>query len=303
MYAPGMGRFMARDSWGGDDNQPMSYNAWLYGYANPVRNVDPSGYMSCDSFATFNNETETDQGGQTTVVKQWRDVEESLVCKHMNDIGQAYAKIMNLYRRSVEMETGHHYPSFSSSRAFAVVHGGAIEVRRMRKPVGDTDYGPGGQWIGGHIEIYDTAGLTGGSYFERHSRLIVHEMGHAFLGSITGVTATDLNFDSSKFLRPWDGSHYICHHDNDPTRKFCDCASTIAGEMPYFYGYSGVFEDWQFGNYVSLEGGRWREEIADMYLGWVYNSWGDNQLGRDRSSYMAVMMFGQIVKKMPEFRQ
>jgi len=43
MYAPETGRFQTRDTWDGDKNQPMSYNMWLYGYANPINNIDPSG--------------------------------------------------------------------------------------------------------------------------------------------------------------------------------------------------------------------------------------------------------------------
>ena len=43
-YAPGQGRFMSRDTWAGDENMPMSYNAWLYTYANPINYVDPTGY-------------------------------------------------------------------------------------------------------------------------------------------------------------------------------------------------------------------------------------------------------------------
>ncbi|MBI5876716.1 MAG: RHS repeat-associated core domain-containing protein [Chloroflexi bacterium] len=45
-YAPGQGRFMTKDTWGGDYNQPMSYDAWLYAYANPVNASDPSGFDS-----------------------------------------------------------------------------------------------------------------------------------------------------------------------------------------------------------------------------------------------------------------
>ena len=44
-YATGLGRFISHDSWGGDSKIPMSYNAWLYGYANPVNFMDPSGNM------------------------------------------------------------------------------------------------------------------------------------------------------------------------------------------------------------------------------------------------------------------
>ncbi|MFZ6027009.1 MAG: RHS repeat-associated core domain-containing protein [Chloroflexota bacterium] len=46
-YAPGMGRFLSRDTWRGDEMQPDSYNAWLYVYANPVNLVDPTGMMAC----------------------------------------------------------------------------------------------------------------------------------------------------------------------------------------------------------------------------------------------------------------
>jgi RHS repeat-associated protein len=43
-YSPSMGRFLTRDTWTGSDRLPMSYNAWLYGYANPVNLADPSGF-------------------------------------------------------------------------------------------------------------------------------------------------------------------------------------------------------------------------------------------------------------------
>jgi RHS repeat-associated protein len=42
-YDPASGRFNTKDSWQGDYNRPMSYNAWLYVNANPVNYTDPSG--------------------------------------------------------------------------------------------------------------------------------------------------------------------------------------------------------------------------------------------------------------------
>jgi RHS repeat-associated protein len=42
-YSSDTGRFNSKDTWQGDYTSPMSYNAWLYGYANPVLNTDPSG--------------------------------------------------------------------------------------------------------------------------------------------------------------------------------------------------------------------------------------------------------------------
>jgi RHS repeat-associated protein len=43
VYDPGVGRFVTRDTWGGNDKQSMSYNMWLYTFGNPVNITDPSG--------------------------------------------------------------------------------------------------------------------------------------------------------------------------------------------------------------------------------------------------------------------
>lgn len=47
-YAPTTGTFLSRDTWEGDANLPMSYNRWLYTYANPVNYADPSGMVTVD---------------------------------------------------------------------------------------------------------------------------------------------------------------------------------------------------------------------------------------------------------------
>jgi RHS repeat-associated protein len=50
-YAPQFGRFTSRDPWDGDYYQPMSYNAWLYVYNNPINYTDPSGHICVDPWA------------------------------------------------------------------------------------------------------------------------------------------------------------------------------------------------------------------------------------------------------------
>jgi RHS repeat-associated protein len=42
-YATQVGRFFSIDPWNGDSSRPMSYNAWMYVYGNPVNHIDPSG--------------------------------------------------------------------------------------------------------------------------------------------------------------------------------------------------------------------------------------------------------------------
>jgi RHS repeat-associated protein len=42
------GRFLSKDTWRGEPNSPMTYNAWLYVYANPVNKTDHTGrYPDC----------------------------------------------------------------------------------------------------------------------------------------------------------------------------------------------------------------------------------------------------------------
>ena len=53
-YSGAFGRFLSRDVWEGNPNQPMTFNAWLYGSANPVANIDPSGRVTWGLRGTTN---------------------------------------------------------------------------------------------------------------------------------------------------------------------------------------------------------------------------------------------------------
>jgi RHS repeat-associated protein len=43
-YSPSDGRFLSRDTWGGDMSSPQSLNRWNYVVGNPVNYTDPSGH-------------------------------------------------------------------------------------------------------------------------------------------------------------------------------------------------------------------------------------------------------------------
>ncbi|MBI9050051.1 MAG: RHS repeat-associated core domain-containing protein [Anaerolineaceae bacterium] len=51
-YAPGSGRFINRDTWAGNPNNPMSYNRWNYTDANPINRCDASGNCWYPNFQT-----------------------------------------------------------------------------------------------------------------------------------------------------------------------------------------------------------------------------------------------------------
>ncbi len=45
-YAGGDGRFISRDTWLGNYQQPITYNKWAYANSNPIMYFDPSGRNS-----------------------------------------------------------------------------------------------------------------------------------------------------------------------------------------------------------------------------------------------------------------
>ena len=56
-YQPETGRFISRDTWGGNVYNPQSLNRWSYAAANPVVFVDPSGRMRMDEDGTSQGDT------------------------------------------------------------------------------------------------------------------------------------------------------------------------------------------------------------------------------------------------------
>jgi uncharacterized protein RhaS with RHS repeats len=46
-YNPADGRFLSRDTWGGNYNSPQSLNRWNYTQSNPINYTDPSGFIPC----------------------------------------------------------------------------------------------------------------------------------------------------------------------------------------------------------------------------------------------------------------
>jgi RHS repeat-associated protein len=55
-YDPTMSRFMTRDTWGGDRDQPMTYNEWLYVLANPINYTDPFGFTPIEYPISLQND-------------------------------------------------------------------------------------------------------------------------------------------------------------------------------------------------------------------------------------------------------
>jgi RHS repeat-associated protein len=72
-YAPGTGRFLTKDTWRGNVNQPLSLNTWNYVQANPISSIDPTGHFSKSLIqASLNGQKLTQTfGNETFGVSRW----------------------------------------------------------------------------------------------------------------------------------------------------------------------------------------------------------------------------------------
>ena len=52
-YDPGIGRFLTRDTWAYDYNNPFELNRYVYVANNPVRYIDPSGFQAKEGYASL----------------------------------------------------------------------------------------------------------------------------------------------------------------------------------------------------------------------------------------------------------
>ena len=72
-YIPGTGRFLTRDTWDGNANNPLSLNKWNYVFSNPTNHVDPSGKWPC-SYMPADNITYIEKNAGSYLSKSyWLD--------------------------------------------------------------------------------------------------------------------------------------------------------------------------------------------------------------------------------------
>lgn len=98
-YAPGMGRFLARDTWAGDANIPMSFNAWLYVDGNPINLSDPSGQFPtyvptphCNAITSLSKYPFLEFGVSEADMKGWTCDE---LIRVIHELNQFDAKVTN----------------------------------------------------------------------------------------------------------------------------------------------------------------------------------------------------------------
>jgi RHS repeat-associated protein len=273
VYEPYLARFMTKDTWAGNINKPMSYNAWLYGYANPVINTDPGGHNATDPGGGYSVLVKFTSDG----IQEWDQREVDVVIAGAQAVANAYAnqlKSARLYMLSHGVCDENFYLLVrheSPVSIFLLVHGGRIIFNRKSEEVnfmGETakknlihfynqnEYtnatGPDGKPITG-VDGKPVKVKIGVNkfYLPDYPRLVVHEIGHAFDLATMESAGTRLSSSvPTDLYRPLDDG-IIMHYDE---------------QNNLYFGYKGGLGDWQFGSVGSQS----QEEFADMFVGWTY---------------------------------
>jgi RHS repeat-associated protein len=244
-YDPTMSRFMTRDSWGGDMNQPMSFNAWLYTVANPINLVDPYGNYSI------------------TISGNWLNSD-------VTEIYHGVSAVATALTRAANFITG---KSYSSEYIFSGVFG-QVNFQYLDQSTwvdqnqnGIKDYG----------EYYYCARLTEASGYPsgvgcyRESRgnitphLISHEMGHVFNGVIVNKTISGEIPENT--VSPYkalsnEGIYAVPYSNRLSCYNVKQIAGIVNGEyLRTNYGYLPNTRE----NTSALAG----EDFADMFANWV----------------------------------
>ena len=270
MYVPATGRFLTRDTWSGDANLPMSYNKWVYAYAQPINYLDPSGLSTTNSFfAVFDDEYDQKTNKNAP---HWSAQSISAVNSALENIANAYARAYNYISSgnpSVQcLVDANDMPvevafillnsggmgtlrRIDPATAFFKIHGGKITITWV------TYYSPERAWGLGawsdKIRIYKDAPLDRMSQeFDssypldtldggRLGRFITHEMGHVFENAYEKV------YDEAR-----------------PGRNMVASTTKINNRD----GFAGNWLQWQWSSDTAAH-----EIFADMFVGWVYNNW------------------------------
>jgi len=281
---PSLGRFLTRDTWGGDANRPMSFNRWGYTEGNPVKYTDPSGQMRYP--LDLNSYQHMVSSPLTTILNNLSTslrynifchdpfervrISEPTVAINLNqmaDYGVTFAvsgnkvwsakdklaALLAVYAVGIKFKT---ILGGTPASAFRAVYG------YMKFTMGncpDCKEGVSGYTYGAHDIRFNA--LSTQSDLRRRNH-VVHELGHAFKWALYQKTGEGIDVYSE--YTKWRQSH----------SGYPDRPDLKDDKLGQFYGFASRQNDidWQ----QSTEG-KDSEEFADQFLGWTFNMWEKNK--------------------------
>lgn len=293
-YDTSTGRFISKDTWAGDYQNPITLGKWLYANANPVMYTDPSGKMSIVPLARFINGEPytsdlkpdgTPSYTRTYISPGWKQREINSIYGALWDVAFAYSRAYKNELITRYMYAGGCWPYGSlvqmlnqatPYKTFLKVHGGPITFIRLAETTMQTDRDPGSNYWAvtrspRKILVYSNATTDN---IINNPRWIVHEVGHALENAMLETIGQKAG------------------RENLPDSLVTRDTKASTGEL--YAGFAGGSK-WQYS--PSITAG---EIFADMFTGWVYNRWevdANNSLtitAQKRSDYMNENMPGWI---------
>jgi RHS repeat-associated protein len=280
-YIQSIGRFASPDSIIPQTFNPQSLNRYSYVQNSPLNRIDPTGHEDiCDDPLQCNEPPPSpppiptgplvtfsvEEGCTSTItaVCNWSQAEMDAITQAALDTGVRLAETINAANPGWNL---------SPEEAFMLVYGGSINFRKTDDTSASGAWGETFLRGGRHeIDVYTDAYYDDGSSGLVDSRWAVHEFGHAFINVVGRSPLLFLDI-----IQGYD--------DNFPDRPLTPNARDGT------WGFAGPRWGWQ-----RSDQGRTSEEFADMFLGWVYNTWelgdagGFSDDGQARADFMNYFM-------------
>ncbi len=286
-YVPNTNRFLTPDTIIPQPTDPQSYNRYSYARNNPVNRTDPTGHIDVNCLEDCTPVATPQAGTPPTPLvlfdgiagQEWTAAEMRAIREGALAVGGALARAINGDQEAQAMarRLGEPLELISAQDAFLLVYGGSVTYYKTGTACGgDGCYGEAQDER--LIHVYTDAGsnIPNDSTGKRWA---VHELGHAFEIRVNnGAKAAGL-------------TTVCCYARNSLGRDTTIIRRDLnvnVGESPN-HGFAGPAYGWQQSPVASTG-----EELADMYLGWVFGQWEASTQGDARSSFMTNHMSGWI---------
>jgi len=281
-YASNTGRFLTRDTWGGDANSPMSYNTWLYVAGNPINFTDPSGYFSCNNLPPEDREECNSAWWYINLYSRGR----SWSAKDISDIHDGVTATASAFNRLMR-HMGYHHKS--DGEVFRRIFGTVGFYASSNNP----------KWYCERYVFEKPYGVMCYKDSNNHlsGPLIAHELGHVYDATI-GNTFPDIQAPSTELSSLIASPQGFKYTDSNGVEHKLAWYETVR------VGKEWVTQLNRENRYVGqtyVNSSRYMvvEEFADMFSNWVYggfsgpagvvrNTWMTNRIQTDMSHIFGV---------------
>lgn len=173
--SPVMGRFVSADPWGGMELRPTTLNKYLYANANPISNVDPSGWQSLAELGEAENVQGTLSTAASNISKNALDIARKAKIFDIYDYVELGLRPFNfhfyMYADRPSTRTGTRYDVgndvgwkgiLKQRNPFGVLPGGYVEAKSVFNRRGIDGKGKKivslsfGQWLSWHLSVVGT---------------------------------------------------------------------------------------------------------------------------------------------------